>query len=259
MLVGWWTLASAHPPTAPGIRPPPATHPPTRSLPRFIEGDGKEADALRNKKFKLVGGWVGERVSGRVHRRANARADGCILSSCSPALSRRPSLPPLPSPWAGWLAGWFFDVWSAARSLLTKAPAWHRSPSTPLVCVQPPKLSSQPDASSCLLCAPPPQIPNIPKGSWIVRQSVGTTPVLLGQKLTTRYFRGPNYFEAGLFCCFCMFLLGLLGACGRGGRCGQQRRQQAFYTRPPCNQWFVPLAAFYRWTLTSAAAAWQPA
>ncbi|PRW45250.1 ENHANCED DISEASE RESISTANCE 2 isoform X2 isoform B [Chlorella sorokiniana] len=38
-------------------------------------------------------------------------------------------------------------------------------------------------------------IPRIVKGSWIVKQSVGTTPVLLGQKLTTRYFRGPNYFE----------------------------------------------------------------
>ncbi|KAI7837930.1 hypothetical protein COHA_008236 [Chlorella ohadii] len=38
-------------------------------------------------------------------------------------------------------------------------------------------------------------IPRIVKGSWIVKQSVGTTPVLLGQKLTTRYFRGSNYFE----------------------------------------------------------------
>lgn len=38
-------------------------------------------------------------------------------------------------------------------------------------------------------------IPNIPKGSWIIRQSVGTTPVILGQKLTTKYARGPNYFE----------------------------------------------------------------
>lgn len=40
-------------------------------------------------------------------------------------------------------------------------------------------------------------IPRIVKGSWIVKQSVGTTPVLLGQKLATRYFRGPNYFEVG--------------------------------------------------------------
>jgi hypothetical protein len=38
-------------------------------------------------------------------------------------------------------------------------------------------------------------IPNIPQGSWIIRQSVGTTPVLLGQKLTTKYSRGPNYLE----------------------------------------------------------------
>ena len=34
------------------------------------------------------------------------------------------------------------------------------------------------------------------QGSWIIRQSVGTTPVLLGQKLTTKYSRGPNYLEA---------------------------------------------------------------
>lgn len=33
------------------------------------------------------------------------------------------------------------------------------------------------------------------QGSWIIRQSVGTTPVLLGQKLTTKYSRGPNYLE----------------------------------------------------------------
>ena len=43
-------------------------------------------------------------------------------------------------------------------------------------------------------------IPRIVKGSWIVKQSVGTTPVLLGQKVTTRHFRGSNargrpYFE----------------------------------------------------------------
>lgn len=38
-------------------------------------------------------------------------------------------------------------------------------------------------------------IPNISKGSWIIKQSVGTTPVILGQKLRTKYFHGPNYFE----------------------------------------------------------------
>jgi len=38
-------------------------------------------------------------------------------------------------------------------------------------------------------------IPNISQGSWIIKQSVGTTPVLLGQKLATKYFRGENYFE----------------------------------------------------------------
>ena len=38
-------------------------------------------------------------------------------------------------------------------------------------------------------------IPHISKGSWIIKQSVGTTPVILGQKLSTKYFRGRNYFE----------------------------------------------------------------
>ncbi len=43
-------------------------------------------------------------------------------------------------------------------------------------------------------------IPRVAQGSWVVRQSVGTTPVLLGQKLKTKYFRGKgaggcSYFE----------------------------------------------------------------
>lgn len=38
-------------------------------------------------------------------------------------------------------------------------------------------------------------IPNIAKGSWIIKQSVGTTPVILGQKLSTKYYRGDKYFE----------------------------------------------------------------
>ena len=43
-------------------------------------------------------------------------------------------------------------------------------------------------------------IPRVAKGSWVVRQSVGTTPVLLGQKLNSKYFRGRtargcSYFE----------------------------------------------------------------
>jgi hypothetical protein len=31
-------------------------------------------------------------------------------------------------------------------------------------------------------------IPHIADGSWVIKQSVGTTPVLLGNKLTTKYF-----------------------------------------------------------------------
>ena len=38
-------------------------------------------------------------------------------------------------------------------------------------------------------------IPRITEGSWIVKQSVGTTPCLLGHKLAQRYSRGPNYVE----------------------------------------------------------------
>lgn len=36
----------------------------------------------------------------------------------------------------------------------------------------------------------------IEKGSWVVRQAVGqNTPVLLGRKLTTKYFVTDNYVE----------------------------------------------------------------
>eukprot|EP01026_Neomeris_dumetosa_P029487 TRINITY_DN23906_c0_g2_i1.p3 TRINITY_DN23906_c0_g2~~TRINITY_DN23906_c0_g2_i1.p3 ORF type:complete len:258 (+),score=32.85 TRINITY_DN23906_c0_g2_i1:248-1021(+) len=38
-------------------------------------------------------------------------------------------------------------------------------------------------------------IPHIVEGSWILRQSVGTTPVMIGKKLKTSYHRGPGYFE----------------------------------------------------------------
>jgi hypothetical protein len=35
-------------------------------------------------------------------------------------------------------------------------------------------------------------IPSVEQGSWIIRQSVGNTPVLLGNKLKTEYHRrGP--------------------------------------------------------------------
>eukprot|EP00891_Asterochloris_glomerata_P006240 jgi/Astpho2/6240/fgenesh1_pg.00088_%23_51_t len=38
-------------------------------------------------------------------------------------------------------------------------------------------------------------IPSVVHGSWVIKQSVGNTPVMLGKKLTTKYFRGPGYFE----------------------------------------------------------------
>ncbi|XP_065030193.1 protein ENHANCED DISEASE RESISTANCE 2-like isoform X3 [Musa acuminata AAA Group] len=38
-------------------------------------------------------------------------------------------------------------------------------------------------------------IPAVPKGSWIVRQSVGSTPCLLGKAVDCTYIRGPDYLE----------------------------------------------------------------
>ncbi|KAG2550158.1 hypothetical protein PVAP13_9KG236900 [Panicum virgatum] len=38
-------------------------------------------------------------------------------------------------------------------------------------------------------------IPSVPKGSWIVRQSVGSTPCLLGKAVDITYIRGVNYLE----------------------------------------------------------------
>ncbi|XP_066358269.1 protein ENHANCED DISEASE RESISTANCE 2-like [Miscanthus floridulus] len=38
-------------------------------------------------------------------------------------------------------------------------------------------------------------IPSVPKGSWIVRQSVGSTPYLLGKAVDCSYLRGPDDIE----------------------------------------------------------------
>ncbi|KAL9447927.1 hypothetical protein AB3S75_015412 [Citrus x aurantiifolia] len=38
-------------------------------------------------------------------------------------------------------------------------------------------------------------IPSVPEGSWIVRQSVGSTPCLLGKAGYCNYIRGPKYLE----------------------------------------------------------------
>ncbi|GAV88834.1 START domain-containing protein/DUF1336 domain-containing protein [Cephalotus follicularis] len=38
-------------------------------------------------------------------------------------------------------------------------------------------------------------IPSVPKGSWIVRQSVGSTPCLLGKAVDCNYIRCPKYLE----------------------------------------------------------------
>ena len=43
-------------------------------------------------------------------------------------------------------------------------------------------------------------IPSVVKGSWVIKQAVGNTPVLLGKKLTTRYYRlGLVYAHQPLF------------------------------------------------------------
>ncbi|XP_047317928.1 protein ENHANCED DISEASE RESISTANCE 2 isoform X2 [Impatiens glandulifera] len=41
-------------------------------------------------------------------------------------------------------------------------------------------------------------IPHIPKGSWIVKQSVGKKACLAGQALEINYFQGNNYIELGI-------------------------------------------------------------
>ncbi|KAI4373536.1 hypothetical protein MLD38_011653 [Melastoma candidum] len=41
-------------------------------------------------------------------------------------------------------------------------------------------------------------IPHIFKGPWIVKQSVGKKPCLIGQALTINYFRGSNFIELGV-------------------------------------------------------------
>lgn len=38
-------------------------------------------------------------------------------------------------------------------------------------------------------------IPSVPQGSWIVRQSVGSTPCILGKAVDCHYIRGPKYLE----------------------------------------------------------------
>ncbi|XP_059275545.1 protein ENHANCED DISEASE RESISTANCE 2-like isoform X2 [Lycium ferocissimum] len=41
-------------------------------------------------------------------------------------------------------------------------------------------------------------LPSVPKGSWIVRQSVGSTPSLLGKAVDCNYIRGPAYLEVDI-------------------------------------------------------------
>lgn len=41
-------------------------------------------------------------------------------------------------------------------------------------------------------------IPRVVEGPWVVRQSVGSTPCLLGHKLRQQYWRGPRYLEVDI-------------------------------------------------------------
>ncbi|XP_042035787.1 protein ENHANCED DISEASE RESISTANCE 2-like [Salvia splendens] len=41
-------------------------------------------------------------------------------------------------------------------------------------------------------------IPSVPKGSWIVRQSVGSTPCILGKAVDCNYIRGQTYLEVDI-------------------------------------------------------------
>ena len=68
--------------------------------------------------------------------------------------------------------------------------------------------------------APPPHLLPPRPCSWIVKQSVGTTPVLLGQKLTTRYFRGRGVHLP----CSCLQRWGELPAAGGGWLAGVRCR-----------------------------------
>lgn len=41
-------------------------------------------------------------------------------------------------------------------------------------------------------------IPKVVEGSWIIRQSVGHTPVIMGRKLKQYFFSGPRHFEVDI-------------------------------------------------------------
>lgn len=42
-------------------------------------------------------------------------------------------------------------------------------------------------------------IPHIAEGSWVIRQSIGTTPAILGKALKTTYHVNDRYMEASAF------------------------------------------------------------
>jgi len=53
-------------------------------------------------------------------------------------------------------------------------------------------------------------IPGIPEGSYMVKMAVGNKPAILGTKLTTKYYKGPNCFEVSVDISSSTIALGLL-------------------------------------------------
>lgn len=50
-------------------------------------------------------------------------------------------------------------------------------------------------------------------GPWLVKLSVRSTPVLLGQKVAQRYFRGDNYLEIDVHVGSSMIASNIVGLC----------------------------------------------
>lgn len=52
-------------------------------------------------------------------------------------------------------------------------------------------------------------------GSWLVQQSVGTTPVIMGRKLQTTYHLTPGYMEIDIDVTSCKAAGYIVGECCR--------------------------------------------
>jgi hypothetical protein len=64
-------------------------------------------------------------------------------------------------------------------------------------------------------------IPRIAEGSWVIKQSVGTTPVIMGRKLKTSYHVTPKYVEVAVdvgSSSTAQYVTGMVS--GQGSMCG---------------------------------------